>query len=476
LTLNQDRCQKLIARFPEAFVYCRADLNKAGLPEEYEIMEANESFRKIAGLSGENIIGRTLTAVLPGFKQTDPDWSSAFSQVATTANSACLEVFSGQDNRWFEITAFSDSTGYVAAIFRDITDRKLADQKITYYSFHDRLTGLFNRFYLEEEMRRLDTKRQLPISIIYADVNGLKLINDIFGHSIGDEMLLCAAEILTKSCREEDIIARWGGDEFVIMLPQTEIKKAVGICDRISDQCSTAGVRGIPFSIALGVAIKYNMAKSITEVLGNSEDKMYKNKLRQSLSFKEAFFNALFKILEVKGQETKEHIMRMQKIALKIGEKLNLPDPELNKLAKLVKLHDIGNVNISEEILLKKGPVTAKEWQVIKKHPETGCRIARANEEMTPVSEDILSHHERWDGTGYPRGLRKESIPLLARVATIADACEVMTRGRPYKRPVTAEAAVEEINKNAGCHFDPQLVNVFNSIVDEDASILEYAY
>ena len=464
----------LIEKLPEAFAYHRVVLDDAGKPANCVILGANASFKKMTGLNREKIVGRMITDVMPGIKQTDFDWISVFGQVAMTGKNECIEIYNKQDKRWFEIIAYSDNPGYVAAIFREITERKIADEKINYISFHDRLTGLFNRDYLEEEMRRLDTERQLPISIIYADVNGLKLINDIFGHSTGDEMLLRAAEILTKSCREEDIIARWGGDEFVIMLPQTEKREVMTICKRINDQCSTARVRDIPFSIALGSAVKLDAEKNILEVLEAADANLYKNKSFQNLNLKKVFFKSLFDILKEKCYETNEHILCMRKVALKIGKRLSLPETELKRLAKLIILHDIGNINIPAAILLKKDPFTAKEWQIIKRHPETGYRIARATEELASVAEDILGHHERWDGLGYPRGLKEEEIPLLARVAAIADAYEVMTRGRPYKRPMSAGAAVAELDKHAGYHFDPQLVNIFTAIADKSADNSAY--
>ncbi|UNC92394.1 HD domain-containing phosphohydrolase [Candidatus Contubernalis alkaliaceticus] len=356
---------------------------------------------------------------------------------------------------------------YIDGIIIDINDSKQAEEKIRYMSFHDCLTGLYNRAYLEQEMQRLDTKRQLPISIIMGDLNGLKLVNDTYGHCVGDEMLVSTAEILKKTCREEDIVARWSGDEFVILLPQTTKEEASLMCKRINNLCSNTYVRKLPFSIALGVASKKSMGKDLVETIKEAEDNMYKHKLAESRSTKSAVLNALLKTLEEKSCETEEHARRMQEIAMKIGEKINLPETELDRLTLLVYLHDIGKITVPEEILIKKKKLTEREWEHIKKHPETGYRIARSMEEFAHVAEDILSHHEHWDGSGYPQGLKGKEIPLLARIASIADAYEVMTHGRPYKEPISQQEVIAELKRCAGTHFDPDLVEILVSYIEE---------
>ena len=131
-------------------------------------------------------------------------------------------------------------------------------------------------------------------------------------------------------------------------------------------------------------------------------------------------------------------------------------------------MHDIGEINISAEILTKKGPLTAEEWDIIKKHPETGYRIVRATEEFSHVAEDILSHHERWDGSGYPQGLKGKEIPLLARITAIVDAYEVMTSGRPYKKAMPREEIIAELKRWTGRQFDPELADVFLTILKEE--------
>ena len=358
-------------------------------------------------------------------------------------------------------------------VITDITERKNTEEELHHLSFHDQLTGVYNRHYLEEEMKRLDTPRQLPIGIIMADLNGLKLTNDTYGHDTGDEMLRKAALILNDACREEDIIARWGGDEFVLLLPQINEDILVNIGKRIKNLGSETKVRDVPVSIAIGKAIKNKPADSLIETLKKAEEEMYRQKVIESRSTKNVILEALMGALAAKSFETKEHTRKMQTMAFKIGEKYGLSDSELIRLNLLITLHDIGKINIPEKLLKKSNPLSNDEWNILKKHPETGYRVAIATEDFAYIAEDILSHHEWWDGSGYPRGLKKNDIPLLARITAIVDAYEVMKNGRPYKPAMAAEEIYSEFKRSAGTQFDPDLVNLLLEIIDNELYSLQ---
>jgi diguanylate cyclase (GGDEF)-like protein/PAS domain S-box-containing protein len=358
-----------------------------------------------------------------------------------------------------------DGQYYYIGVARDITESKVVEEKIRYMSFHDRLTNLYNRYYIEEEMNRLNTHRQLPISIIMADVNGLKLINDTYGHEKGDLLLKTAANIIVSSCREEDIISRWGGDEFVVLLPQTAIDEAWNICHRIVAKCKDTQIDNLPVSIAVGVAAKTDHSVNMITLLREAENSMYKQKLTESRSTKSALVQALLKTLSEKSYETEIHTRGMQKIARMIGERLNLTESEMSRLDLLIILHDIGKINLSQYLLTKPEPLEEEERAEIRKHPETGFRIARATEEFAHVADEIYSHHERWDGNGYPRGLKGRDIPLLSRIAAVADAYEVMANGRPYKPAMEPDEITDEFKKNAGKQFDPEIVAIILSLI-----------
>ncbi len=355
----------------------------------------------------------------------------------------------------------------ISQLIASAINRNIAEERIHHLSFHDSLTNLYNRSYLEQEMKRLETPRQLPISLIMADLNGLKLINDTYGHEKGDGVLIKAALVLKDSCRQEDIVARWGGDEFVILLPQTSLEDALLMCRRIKVQSQNSYTEELPLSMALGAAVKTTETETLTDTLREAEDNMYKHKLTESRSTKNTLLQALLKTLAEKSFETEAHTRRMQQVAQMIGERLNLTDTELARLKLLITLHDIGKINIAEEILTKEGSLTEEEWEAIRRHPEIGFRIARATEEFAHVAEDIYAHHERWDGFGYPRGLKGDDIPLLARITAIADAYEVMSYGRPYKEKMIRKEIQAELARCSGHQFDPELIKVFLPLLEQ---------
>ena len=348
----------------------------------------------------------------------------------------------------------------------DITERKNRQEKIEYMSYHDELTDLYNRNYLKEKMKDMDVIPELPISIIMADINGLKLINDTYGHEVGDELLIKTAEILRDSTREKDFIARWSGDEFVILLPETDIDEVWKIRNRIEEGCSDVNIDGVPLTLGIGEATKTKFEEDIFDKLHESEDNMHKDKLTRSRSGKNKLVKNLLSTLSAKSDETREHAMRMTAYAHNLGEEVNLPSRQLNNLSLLASLHDIGKVTISEDILKKPGKLSNEEWEIIKQHPERGYIIASASEEFAPIAQEILYHHEKWDGTGYPEGLEGESIPFLSRIITIVDAYDVMTTGRPYQGPMSKDEALKEIIDCAGSQFDPALAKQYVKMME----------
>ncbi|MEL7567761.1 MAG: diguanylate cyclase, partial [Dehalobacterium sp.] len=361
-------------------------------------------------------------------------------------------------------TPFKDSKGNIKGVvfvFRDVFKERMKKEAIIYLSYHDRLTGLYNRAFFEEEAERLDTERQLPISLIMGDVNGLKMTNDVYGHRKGDQLLIAIAKILKDSCRGEDLIARWGGDEFVILLPQTPGIIADEICKRIRKACNKVSLENHTLSISLGFSTKEKASENLMNVLQKAEDYMYKRKLLESKSMRTSIITSMKKTLHEKSHETEEHIDTLNVLTKKIGCILGLSENELNDLEVLSMLHDIGKVAINDSILMKPHELTDEEWIEIKKHPAIGYRIAQSAPELAQIAEYILSHHERWDGKGYPQGLMGESIPLLARILSVVDAYDTMLKDRPYRRALTHSEAKEELIRNAGKQFDPQIVKLF---------------
>jgi diguanylate cyclase (GGDEF)-like protein/PAS domain S-box-containing protein len=345
--------------------------------------------------------------------------------------------------------------------YHDITERKKWEEENLYLSYHDGLTNLYNRRFFEEEIRRLDIERNLPISIIMGDVNGLKLVNDAFGHYKGDELLQKAAVAIQSACRADDIVARWGGDEFVILLPKTKAEDAEEIVNRIKDLYSNEYVNAIRVSISFGWETKVKADEDILKAVKGAEDYMYKHKMIENESMRGNIITTILNTLHEKNPREEQHSKRVSEICQSIGKALGLSEIEIGKLKVVGLLHDIGKIAIEEGILNKTGRLTDKEMNEIKRHPDIGYRILSSSNDMLELADFTLAHHERWDGHGYPKGLKGEAIPRTSRILAIADSYDAMTSDRTYRKAQSEEVALDEIYKNAGLQFDPKIARVF---------------
>lgn len=353
----------------------------------------------------------------------------------------------------------------VVLVFRDFSEKKEKRKQIEYLSYHDQLTGLYNRRFYEEELSRMDTLSNLPLSFLFADVNGLKTINDVFGHQYGDILLQEVAEVLNTECRADDIIARTGGDEFNILLPKTDSMAIEELAKRIKEKIEQKKIMDINISISLGWDTKTTIGQSAATVFKNAEDFMYQKKILDSSSKRSAVIKSILNILYLKSPREDAHSKRVSLLCEAIGRLYKLSDDEIKELGFAGELHDIGKIAIDEAILKKPGKLSQMEWAQIQRHPEIGYRLLGTSSEYYTIAEYVLAHHERWDGTGYPNGLKGEAIHWKARVISIADAFDAMTTDRPYKKGLSEEEAVEEIKKNAGTQFDPDIAKRFVDMI-----------
>lgn len=357
-------------------------------------------------------------------------------------------------------------------IIFDITDRKISEEQVSFLQEHDLLTGLYNRFYMERELRLFDTEQNLPLTIMICDIDGLRLINNAYGHNIGDYVIGIAAKIIQQRSGKKGIVANMGAGEFMVLLPNTNPVIAEGIRKNIKAAVLKHNADNIFASHELNLSVAYETRKtmeiSIDELLVQVEENLKKRKLLARHSAYSATVSSIMATLYAKNHKTEEHGLRLGLIAKAIGEKMGLNVNDLADLRLLGQLHDIGKIGVDDRILNKPGELTSDEWEQMKKHPLIKHNIVTATPQLSHIANYILTHHERFDGTGYPAGLAGEEIPLISRILAVADAYDAMTEARVYREALSEEVAINEIKTNSGTQFDPEVVAVFVKLLEEN--------
>lgn len=356
----------------------------------------------------------------------------------------------------------------IVGLASDVTEKIELKEKLIKLSYTDSLTQVYNRACFEEKINELNKEEYLPIGVIMGDVNGLKLVNDTFGHLEGDKLLIEITNILKLVANEEDYIFRWGGDEFVILMPNCNEVRCEQVIANIIEECKKSQFNLIEMSISLGASIKNKLNIDIYENLKEAEEKLYRQKFLKEKSIRSSIILSLCQSLHEKNVETQAHTQRLIKHAIEIGKKLGFTIAQLDELELVTKLHDVGKIGVSEDILLKKQKLNDEEFKMIKSHTEKGYRILQASNELSHVARGVLTHHERYDGCGYPLGLSGEEIPIMARIVNVVDSYDAMTNDRGYNKIKSKKDAIKEIEKCKGTQFDPNIADIFINILKQE--------
>ena len=418
-------------------------------------------------LSKDLFIGKNISEVMP------PDISEkAIMSITKTIATEKLQKFEYNINidgseRTYEARMVKSNDNEVLAISRDITSEKQEQEYILKLTYKDQLTGLYNRRYYEEQIEKLSGSEFLPLAIIMIDVNGLKLTNDAFGHHIGDELLKKVAKNLISCDSKGGFACRVGGDEFLMVFPNTDEKEAEYLVDKLYELVSAEKLENIVISISAGLQVRTDVSQSIRDTLIKAENHMFRKKIVESQSMRNQTVNIIMQTLSEKNEREKRHSVEVAKWAKEIGVAMGLSVQKVKEIELAGLLHDIGKIAIKEDILNKPGKLTEEEYDEIKRHPESGYHILKSVDEYSSLAQCVLEHHERFDGKGYPKGIKGSQISLIARIIAVADAFEAMIAQRPYRKSLTEEMAIEEIKKNANTQFDPEVVTAFLKIFDK---------
>lgn len=357
----------------------------------------------------------------------------------------------------------------VLGVIRDITEQYSAQKQMRFFAEHDAITEVYNRRYFEQEIAKKTNCGNL-ISVLVCDVDGLKLINDTLGHQEGDKYLISCAKILCRACPQDSIIARIGGDEFAVLLKDTDEEEISFICHSINKEVEAYNLshNSIPLSISVGWANNgASDEMTFTNVFKDAEEKMYFDKLLHSQSTRSKTVDLLMKTLEARDYITEGHTDRLHIIVERMATRLGMSEIEKSRLSLFARFHDIGKVGIRDAILFKPGKLDTEEYEEMKKHCEIGFRIANSSPDLAQISDLILKHHEWWNGKGYPLGIQADDIPLECRILAIADAYDSMGNDRPYRKAMRYPDVIQELKKYSGIQFDPHLLAAFLEMLGE---------
>jgi len=440
---NTERMASVLSNMFDAVLYCRRTNGRIEFCcGRYALPSINSLADIFSDQNVEKILKRDLKAGFSGFER--------------------MRAVFGAGVMWADVAVSGDTDPDMLWVgITDVSQNHSELYRLRKAETLDGITGFYHRHKLQETLESFEGAQYMPLQMVMFDINGMRLINDVFGYQEGDKLLAKCSAIIKSAVPPRSVIFRMSGDEFLLVVPSCSDSERDEIIARVNEYCVHETDDMIPPDMSVGVACRKTVNSDLYSALRLVEDSLRKSQEKLAAKFRSNIINNLKVYLSSKNYESTKHIKRVKGLAMMLAASLTLDQKQMHTLSLAAELHDIGKVSVPEEILSKKTPLEAGEWALIRKHPDIGYRIAYALPDYSEAADVILHHHERWDGTGYPHGLKGEQIPLLARVLTIADVYDNLLHS-PYKSQQLNERMIKrELLKSRGTQLDPKILDIF---------------
>jgi len=430
--------------FNQMFQYTSEELKPLNINDLNDKTESNQNYALTQLLDDQNAIDHTVEKPL-----IRKDGTSFWANVSVSR------------------IRFNQEDIYMSTVI-DISERKKAEEMMHYLNYHDQTTGLYNRHYYELSINKYDVEENYPLTLIKIDINGMKLINDAFGYEMGDTLVKRVVSLIKPIVYNSDMFCRFGGSDFIILYTKVQKPYIDIIMAQINHIMTNETIQNIKVSVSSAYAMKNKSDEDLNSVLKKAEMRLSREKLIDTSSMLSRTIEIIMNSLYEKNSREMEHSKRVSYWCEKIAQRMNLDSHIVSKLRIAGLMHDIGKIGIPDSILDKPDRLTEEEFNLIRKHSEVGYRILSAANEFSEIADYILAHHERWDGMGYPKGLKGSDIPIYARIISVADSFDAMTSDRAYRKAMNINQAKQEIIKNSNVQFDPNVVKIFLEIIEKD--------